>query len=176
MILSYVRKLNVIRFSLKILRTVFIYIFETILFHFVSSFIFLSNRYSFRKVLETWFKGLYNDSKKISAVAPTLYARRMLSFLGKYTQQEIFNFENRHNVNIRNAKINNFLLFLFFKEIFDHQSQHVYVFFLILFLAVRTGVSTFTVYSALLSPSYYLNAVHHLPHCFLSKISCKYFV
>ena len=29
---------------------------------------------------------LKDDSKKISAVAPTLYARRMLSFLGKYTQ------------------------------------------------------------------------------------------
>ena len=42
-------------------------------------------RYTFRKVLETLLKGLVNDAAKISCVAPSLYARRMLSFIAKHT-------------------------------------------------------------------------------------------
>ena len=56
-------------------------------FHYSLLFSFLIFfRYSFRKLLETWFKGLYNDPKRISAVRPTLYATRMLYFLAKYTE------------------------------------------------------------------------------------------
>jgi Phosphatidylinositol-4-phosphate 5-Kinase len=43
-------------------------------------------KYSFRKHLETFLKGLFDDSSKISCVAPTLYARRMLSFIARYSQ------------------------------------------------------------------------------------------
>jgi Phosphatidylinositol-4-phosphate 5-Kinase len=43
-------------------------------------------KYSFRKVLETFFKGLFDDATKISCVAPTRYARRMLSFIARYSQ------------------------------------------------------------------------------------------
>ena len=42
-------------------------------------------RYSFRKVLETWYKGLFDDASKISAVAPSLYAKRLLTFMAKCT-------------------------------------------------------------------------------------------
>jgi hypothetical protein len=43
-------------------------------------------RYTFRKVLETFLKGFLDDASKISCVAPSVYARRMLSFIAKYTQ------------------------------------------------------------------------------------------
>ena len=43
-------------------------------------------RYTFRKVLETMLKGIIDDATKISCVAPSLYAKRMLSFIAKYSQ------------------------------------------------------------------------------------------
>jgi len=38
-------------------------------------------RYSFRKVLETWIKALFYDANAISCVRPGLYARRMYNFI-----------------------------------------------------------------------------------------------
>mmetsp|Transcript_27043 Transcript_27043/g.25889 ORF Transcript_27043/g.25889 Transcript_27043/m.25889 type:complete len:422 (-) Transcript_27043:111-1376(-) len=43
-------------------------------------------KFSFRKVLENWYKGLFHDKTKISAVAPSLYARRMLTFMASYSK------------------------------------------------------------------------------------------
>lgn len=42
-------------------------------------------RYSFRKVLETFIKGLFHDARKISCVPPALYARRLFAFIATYT-------------------------------------------------------------------------------------------
>lgn len=42
-------------------------------------------RYTLRKVLETFFKGLLHDARKISCVAPALYARRLFAFIASYS-------------------------------------------------------------------------------------------
>lgn len=42
-------------------------------------------RYTFRKMLETFFKGLFNDASKISCVAPALYAKRLFSFIAAFS-------------------------------------------------------------------------------------------
>jgi 1-phosphatidylinositol-4-phosphate 5-kinase len=41
-------------------------------------------KYSFRKVMETWIKGFYSNSKKISCVHPKYYAERFIEFLHKF--------------------------------------------------------------------------------------------
>lgn len=41
-------------------------------------------KYSFRKVMETWIKGLYCNSKNISCVNPKYYAERFIQFLYKF--------------------------------------------------------------------------------------------
>jgi len=42
-------------------------------------------RYTFRKMLETFFKSWFHDAAKISCVAPALYAKRMFSFICDYS-------------------------------------------------------------------------------------------
>ena len=42
-------------------------------------------RYTFRKVLETFIKGWFNDARQISCVAPALYAKRMFAFICDYS-------------------------------------------------------------------------------------------
>jgi len=41
-------------------------------------------KYSFRKVIETWIKGIYCNSNNISCVNPKYYAKRFLNFLYKF--------------------------------------------------------------------------------------------
>jgi len=43
-------------------------------------------KYSFRKLLETWIKAFLHDVGKISCVAPALYARRMYNFIFEYSE------------------------------------------------------------------------------------------
>ena len=43
-------------------------------------------KYTFRKVIETLIKSLYADRKKISAVNPSYYSKRLLEFLANITQ------------------------------------------------------------------------------------------
>ena len=43
-------------------------------------------RYTFRKILETLIKGLFHDARKISCVAPALYAKRLFAFIASNTQ------------------------------------------------------------------------------------------
>jgi Phosphatidylinositol-4-phosphate 5-Kinase len=41
-------------------------------------------KYTIRKWLETFIKGLFSDARKISCVHPKFYARRMLQFIGAW--------------------------------------------------------------------------------------------
>ena len=43
-------------------------------------------KYTFRKVMETWIKGLYCNSKNISCVHPKYYADRFLRFMNKFIE------------------------------------------------------------------------------------------
>lgn len=43
-------------------------------------------RYTFRKVLETWFKSWLHKATQISCVAPKFYAQRLAAFMNEYTR------------------------------------------------------------------------------------------
>tara|TARA_B110000090_G_C12988251_1_gene295599 strand:- start:131 stop:529 length:399 start_codon:yes stop_codon:yes gene_type:complete len=43
-------------------------------------------KYSFRKYMETWFKGFFHNARDISAVKPLWYAKRMYAFISKVSR------------------------------------------------------------------------------------------